>query len=47
MMIGCKDKLDRLVPIYDKQGNLLWPKQMSYEEVKEFVAQCDAKDSEN
>lgn len=26
-----------MLPIYDTIGNLLWPKQMSYEEVKEFV----------
>lgn len=26
-----------LVPIYDVYGNLFWPEQMSYEEVKQFV----------
>jgi hypothetical protein len=32
-----------IVPIYDSEGNLLWPKQMSYEEVKKFVAEREAK----
>jgi hypothetical protein len=30
-----------LVPVYDQDGNLLWPKQMSYEEVKKFVVERD------
>ncbi|OGY30868.1 MAG: hypothetical protein A2805_03660 [Candidatus Andersenbacteria bacterium RIFCSPHIGHO2_01_FULL_46_36] len=34
-----KDKGRSLVPIYDVHGNLLWPKQMSYEEVKKYVAE--------
>ena len=29
------------VPIYDRRGNLIWPKQMSHEEVKKFVAERD------
>ncbi len=33
-----------LLPIYDTNGNLLWPKQMSYQEVKDFVAERDAGD---
>jgi len=36
-----KDRPNLLVPIYDTDGNLLWPKQMSYEEVKAFVAERD------
>jgi len=36
-------KTDLIVPIYDTDGNLWWPKQMSYEEVKKFVAERDAK----
>lgn len=32
-----KGKINLLVPIYDVHGNLLWPKQMSYEEVKKIV----------
>ncbi len=36
-----KDNPKLLVPIYDDSGNLLWPKQMSYEEVKAFVAERD------
>lgn len=35
---------DLLVPVYDVKGNLWWPKRMSYEEVKKFVAERDAKD---
>lgn len=37
---------ERLLPIYDTHGNLLWPKQMSYEEVKQFVAQHERRKSE-
>ncbi len=37
MMDVDKDKPERLIPIYDVYGNLWWPKQMSYEEVKKFV----------
>lgn len=40
-----KDKPDLLLPIYDAQGNLLWPKQMSYEEVKRFVAEGEQKET--
>ncbi len=40
-----KEKL--LLPIYDIKGNLLWPKQMSYEEVKKFVAEREAKKTQN
>ncbi|MCX6763997.1 MAG: hypothetical protein NTZ97_04720, partial [Candidatus Moranbacteria bacterium] len=41
-MIGInKGKPKNLVPLYDLDGNLLWPKQMSYEEVKKFVAERD------
>lgn len=36
-----KGKPKNLLPIYDFDGNLLWPKQMSYEEVKKFVAEKD------
>lgn len=32
-----KDKLELLLPIYDIHGNLLWPKEMSYDEVKKMV----------
>ncbi|MDP3883092.1 MAG: hypothetical protein Q8Q48_03475 [Candidatus Staskawiczbacteria bacterium] len=37
-----KDKPELLLPIYDTAGRLLWPEQMSYEEVKKFVAERDA-----
>jgi hypothetical protein len=30
---------NRYLPIYDLYGNLLWPKEMNYEEVKQFVAE--------
>ena len=32
-----KDKPQLILPIYDVYGNLYWPKQMSYKEVKKFV----------
>lgn len=35
------------IPIYNKRGDLLWPKKMSYEEVKKFVAKRDKKKEEN
>lgn len=35
------DQINSFVPIYDAGGNLLWPRQMSYEEVKKFVAERD------
>jgi len=38
-----KNSPDLFLPIYSTNGNLLWPKQMSYEEVKKFVAERDAK----
>jgi len=34
------------VPIYDVDGNLWWPKQMSYEDVKEFVAEREKQKEE-
>ena len=36
-----QEKKGLLLPIYDIDGNLLWPKQMSYEEVKKFVGERD------
>ncbi|MFA6278528.1 MAG: hypothetical protein WCS97_00365 [Candidatus Paceibacterota bacterium] len=36
-----KDKPELLLPIYNEEGDLRWPKQMSYEEVKKFVAERD------
>ncbi|MDO8505189.1 MAG: hypothetical protein Q7S48_01240 [bacterium] len=42
-----KDKSDQLLPIYDTEGNLQWPKQMTYEEVKKFVAERDKDKKEN
>lgn len=42
MLEKYKGKENLLIPIYDVHGNLLWPKQMNYEEVKKFVAERDA-----
>lgn len=39
MVKGIKE--EHWLPIYDVYGNLWWPKQMSYEEVKKFVAGKD------
>lgn len=36
-----KEKPELLLPIYDICGNLLYPKQMNYEEVKKFVEERD------
>lgn len=33
------------VPCYSRRGDLLWPKQMSYDEVKTFVAERNQKDT--
>lgn len=41
-----RDKPELTVPIYDIYGNLYWPKQMTYEEVKEFVAERERKKEE-
>jgi hypothetical protein len=42
-----KNNQDLLVPVYDTLGNLCWPKQMNYEEVKAYVAERDAKKAQN
>ncbi len=36
----------RGLPIYDRQGGLIWPRQMSYEEVRQFAAERDNKEAE-
>ena len=41
-----KDDKEKLLPVYDAVGNLLWPKQMNYEEVKNFVEERDKKETE-
>jgi len=38
-----KDKPDLLVPIYDTDGNLLWPKQIDYKDMRKFVTERDKK----
>jgi len=42
-IIAQMEKSSCLLPVYDENGNLLWPRQISYEEVKQFV---DARDVE-
>lgn len=39
----CKNNLYKIVPIYDNEGNLLWPKKMTKEEASEFVKQRNEK----
>ena len=34
-------------PIYDINGNLLWPRQMTHEEVRQFVAERDSKKAQS
>lgn len=41
--VSDKTGKDRFLPIYDQFGNLLWPKQMSYEEVRQLVGEREAK----
>lgn len=36
-----------ILPIYDQCGNLLWPKQMSHEEVKQFIRERENKEEKN
>ncbi len=42
-----KNRTQLLIPIYDIHGNLWWPKKMSYEEVKKFVAERDKNKKKN
>lgn len=39
MISACADKPERLLPIYDESGNLLWPQHLSYEEIKDHLEQ--------
>lgn len=39
-------KENALLPLYDAAGDLLWPKRMSYEEVKKFVAEREEEKKE-
>lgn len=39
----CSQSTQNFVLVYNENGDLLWPKKMSYEEVKAFVAGRDAK----
>ncbi|MFH0804505.1 MAG: hypothetical protein V1896_02805 [Candidatus Zambryskibacteria bacterium] len=45
-MVTFGEKTDLLIPVYDADGNMLWPKRMSYEEVKKFVEERDKKKEE-
>ncbi|KKT14646.1 MAG: hypothetical protein UV97_C0018G0005 [Candidatus Yanofskybacteria bacterium GW2011_GWF2_43_596] len=47
MVVAYKGREGLIMPIYDKDCNLLWPKQMSYEEVKRFVAERDGREKES
>ncbi|OGZ63195.1 MAG: hypothetical protein A3C58_00030 [Candidatus Staskawiczbacteria bacterium RIFCSPHIGHO2_02_FULL_34_10] len=40
-IIKSMSSLKRLLPVYSTRGELLWPKQMSYGEVKKFVEERD------
>ena len=40
------DKKGVMVPVYDRHGNILWPVQMSHEEVKKLVAERELKNKE-
>ena len=39
-------KEENIIPVYNRNGDLLWPKQMDYEEVKKFVEERDKKKTE-
>jgi len=41
-----KKKSNLMVPVYDIEGNLLWPRQMSYEELRKFTKKRDRKRKE-
>lgn len=41
------NKTEKLLPIYNQNGDLLWPKQMSYEEVQSFVKERDKNKQED
>lgn len=45
-LVSQMEKCKRKLPVYDIEGNLIWPQQMSYEEVKQYVAEGDAKKQE-
>ena len=38
MKLAYPDRPERLLPIYDTSGNLCWPRKMTFDEVKQFVA---------
>lgn len=40
-MLSSTQDSNKFLPIYDIYGNLWWPKQMNYEEVKKFVEERD------
>lgn len=45
-MINVNKNTELFLPIYDVHGNLWWPKEMSHEEVKKFVAERKEKKRE-
>jgi len=47
VMKQCYEKKKQMMlPMYDQKGNLLWPRKMTYQEVKQFVAERDKKKAE-
>lgn len=42
-----KDKKELLLPIYDEVGELLWPKFMTRDEVKQYVAERDVQKNQD
>lgn len=42
-----KNKKGMILPVYHQWGDLLWPRRMTYEQVKQFVAERDKKKKES
>lgn len=45
VLSSCQANPGLAIPVYDSNGNLLWPKQMTYEEVVKFVEERDKEKS--
>ncbi len=39
MLKANEDHPERLIPIYDAEGSLIWPEKMSYDEIREYLAE--------
>jgi hypothetical protein len=46
MLIACKENPEKVVPVYDRFGNLLWPKRMSHEEIVKMKAEEKTQDTQ-